>query len=124
VQIVETGDGREVPVALGQAAYRIVQEALTNVIRHANATTAVVTLDRGPDALTVTVRDNGQAAGELMAGNGIRGMRERATEWRGELTVSSSGRGPGTAVTAVLPLPQSTEPRSAEPQSPEVRADQ
>jgi signal transduction histidine kinase len=120
----ETGDGREVPVALGQAAYRIVQEALTNVIRHANATTAVVTLDRGPDALTVTVRDNGQAAGELMAGNGIRGMRERATEWRGELTVSSSGRGPGTAVTAVLPLPQSTEPRSAEPQSPEVRADQ
>ena len=124
VQIVETGDGREVPVALGQAAYRIVQEALTNVIRHANATTAVVTLDRGPDALTVTVRDNGQAAGELMAGNGIRGMRERASEWRGELTVSSSGRGPGTAVTAVLPLPQSTEPRSAEPQSPEVRADQ
>jgi signal transduction histidine kinase len=120
----ETGDGREVPVALGQAAYRIVQEALTNVIRHANATTAVVTLDRGPDALTVTVRDNGQAAGELMAGNCIRGMRERATEWRGELTVSSSGRGPGTAVTAVLPLPQSTEPRSAEPQSPEVRADQ
>jgi signal transduction histidine kinase len=118
----ETGDGREVPVALGQAAYRIVQEALTNVIRHANATTAVVTLDRGPDALTVTVRDNGHAAGELMAGNGIRGVRERATDWRGELTVSSSGRGP--AVTAVLPVPQSTEPRSAEPQSPEVRADQ
>jgi signal transduction histidine kinase len=111
-----------VPVALGQAAYRIVQEALTNVIRPANATTAVVTLDRGPDALTVTVRDNGQAAGELMAGNGIRGVRERATDWRGELTVSSSGRGP--AVTAVLPVPQSTEPRSAEPQSPEVRADQ
>ena len=124
VQIVETGDGREVPIALGQAAYRIVQEALTNVIRHANATTAVVTLDRSRDALTVTVRDNGQAAGELRAGNGIRGMRERAAEWGGELTVSSSGRGPGTVVTAVLPLPQSTEPRSAEPQSPEVRADQ
>ena len=124
VQIVETGDGRAVPIALGQAAYRIVQEALTNVIRHANATTAVATLDRSRDALTVTVRDNGQAAGELRAGNGIRGMRERAAEWGGELTVSSSGRGPGTVVTAVLPLPQSTEPRSAEPQSPEVRADQ
>jgi signal transduction histidine kinase len=40
VQIVETGDGREVPIALGQAAHRIVQEALTNVIRHANAATA------------------------------------------------------------------------------------
>jgi signal transduction histidine kinase len=63
-------------VALGQAAYRIVQEALTNIIRHASATTAVITLDRGPDALTVTVRDNGQSAGELIAGNGIRGMRE------------------------------------------------
>jgi signal transduction histidine kinase len=112
VRIVESGDGREVPEALGQTAYRIVQEALTNVIRHANATTAVITLDRGPDALTVTVRDNGQGASELSAGNGIRGMRERAAEWSGELTVTSSGRGAGTVVTAVLPWPRSREVRS------------
>jgi signal transduction histidine kinase len=122
VRIVETGGDREVPVALGQAAYRIVQEALTNIIRHASATTAVITLDRGPDALTVTVRDNGQSAGELIAGNGIRGMRERAVEWGGELTVTGSGRGAGTLVTAVLPLPQSTEPQSAYRQSAAVRS--
>jgi signal transduction histidine kinase len=121
VQIVESGDRREVPVALSQAAYRIVQEALTNVIRHANATTTMITLDRGPDALTVTVRDNGQGMGEIAAGNGIRGMTERAAEWGGELTVTSSGRGAGTVVTAVLPLPQSTEPHSEDPQSPDVR---
>lgn len=113
VRIVETGDGREVPVALGQTAYRIIQEALTNVIRHANAATAVITLDRGPDAFTVTVRDNGQGVGQLTSGNGIRGMRERAAEWGGELTVATSGRGAGTLVTAVLLWPQSADRQSA-----------
>jgi signal transduction histidine kinase len=48
VRIVEVGDQRDVPDELGRAAYRIVQEALTNVIRHANATKVTVTLDRGP----------------------------------------------------------------------------
>jgi signal transduction histidine kinase len=114
VRIVESGDTRDVPEALGQTAYRIVQEGLTNVIRHANATTAVITLDRGPDALTVTVRDNGQGAGQLAAGTGIRGMRERAAEWGGELTVTSSGLDAGTVVTAVLPWPQAAEVQSAE----------
>jgi signal transduction histidine kinase len=113
VRIVETGDGREVPVALGQTAYRIIQEALTNVIRHANAARAVITLDRGPDAFTVTVRDNGQGVGQLASGNGIRGMRERAAEWGGELTVATSGRGAGTLVTAVLLWPQSADRQSA-----------
>ncbi len=113
VRIVETGDGREVPVALGQTAYRIIQEALTNVIRHANAARAVITLDRGPDAFTVTVRDNGQGVGQLASGNGIRGMRERAAEWGGELTVAISGRGAGTLVTAVLLWPQSADRQSA-----------
>ena len=113
VRIVETGDGREMPVALGQTAYRIIQEALTNVIRHANAARAVITLDRGPDAFTVTVRDNGQGVGQLASGNGIRGMRERAAEWGGELTVATSGRGAGTLVTAVLLWPQSADRQSA-----------
>ena len=112
VQIVEAGGHREVPNALGLAAYRIVQEALTNIIRHANATTAVVTLERGRDALTVTVRDDGQGPAEYEIGNGIRGMRERAAEWGGQLTVTSSGRESGTVVTARLPWPQSAETRS------------
>ena len=112
VQIVEAGGHREVPNPLGLAAYRIVQEALTNIIRHANATTAIVTLERGRDALTVTVRDDGQGQAEYAIGNGIRGMRERAAEWGGQLTVTSSGRDSGTVVTATLPWPQSAETRS------------
>jgi MYXO-CTERM domain-containing protein len=117
VRIVESGDDRDVPIEVGQAAYRIVQEALTNVIRHASAATAVIMLDRGPYSLTVTVRDNGQGAGELVAGNGIRGMKERAAEWGGEVTVTSSDRGAGTVVTAVLPWPQSADPQFGEVQA-------
>jgi signal transduction histidine kinase len=106
VRIVESGDQRYVPDALGRVSYRIVQEALTNVIRHANAATVTVTLDRGPDALSITVRDDGQGAAEVVEGNGVRGMRERVTELGGQLDVTSTGRGAGTVVTAELPWPQ------------------
>jgi signal transduction histidine kinase len=112
VRIVELGDQRDMPDALGRAAYRIAQETLTNVIRHANATEVTVTLDRGPDALTMTVRDDGQGAAEVVEGNGVRGMRERAAELGGQLHVTSPGRGAGTVVTAMLPWPQPGEVRS------------
>jgi len=108
VRIAETGDPQEVPDALDQVVYRIVQEALTNIIRHANAASAVVTLDHGPDALTVIIRDEGRGAAKIVAGNGIRGMTERAAEWGGWLTVISPGPDAGTVVTAVLPWSQST----------------
>ena len=71
-----------------------------------------VTLDRGPDALTMTVRDDGQGAAEVVDGNGVRGMRERAAELGGQLQVTSAGRGAGTVVTAVLPWPERGEARS------------
>jgi signal transduction histidine kinase len=106
VRIVESGQQWDVPDALSRAAYRIVQEALTNVIRHANAAKVTVTLDRGPDALSITVRDDGQGAAEVVEGNGVRGMRERATELGGQLDVTSAGRGAGTVVNAELPWPQ------------------
>jgi signal transduction histidine kinase len=112
VRIVELGDQRDMPDALGRAAYRIAQETLTNVIRHANATEVTLTLDRGPDALTMTVRDDGQGAAEVVEGNGVRGMRERAAELGGQLHVTSLGRGAGTVVTAMLPWPQPGEVRS------------
>jgi signal transduction histidine kinase len=105
VRMFRTGESTEISEVLGQAAYRIVQEALTNVIRHANAARAEVTLDQRPDALIITVRDDGQGAAELCAGNGIRGMQERAAELGGHVTVTSPGRGAGTTVTAVLPWP-------------------
>jgi len=113
VRIIETGDGPAVPNPLGLAAYRIVQEAVTNIIRHANASTAVITLHRGRDAFTVTVQDNGQGAGEFEPGNGIRGMRERAAEWGGELVISSEAAA-GTVVTAMLPISEPAESPSAD----------
>jgi signal transduction histidine kinase len=112
VRIVEAGERRDVPDALGRAAYRIVQEALTNVIWHANAATVTVTLDRRPDSLTITVSDDGQGAANVVEGNGIRGMRERAAELGGQLDLTSPGRGAGMIVTVVLPWPQSTETRT------------
>jgi signal transduction histidine kinase len=112
VRIVYTGSDRQVSHELGQAVYRVVQEALTNIIKHANATKAVVALDRGPDALRVTVRDNGQGRTGLTPGNGIRGMSERAAEWGGQLSVTSPGPGAGTVVTAVLPWPNCAEAES------------
>jgi signal transduction histidine kinase len=61
VRIVESGQQWDVPDALSRAAYRIVQEALTNVIRHANVTNVTVTLDRGPDAFSLTSATMGRA---------------------------------------------------------------
>jgi signal transduction histidine kinase len=71
-----------------------------------------VTLDRRPDSLTITVSDDGQGAANVVEGNGIRGMRERAAELGGQLDLTSPGRGAGMIVTVMLPWPQSTETRT------------
>ncbi len=83
------------------AAYRIAQEALTNVVRHAGATRAVVSVERLGDELLLTVDDDGTgAAGE--PGSGILGMHERAALLGGSVELGPSPRG-GTRVTAHLP---------------------
>ncbi|WP_448004005.1 sensor histidine kinase [Agromyces bauzanensis] len=84
------------------AAYRIVQEALTNVVRHAHATHAVVALERLDDELLVTVDDDGRGPRGAEEGTGILGMRERAALLGGSVEISPSARG-GTRVTARLP---------------------
>jgi len=90
------------PKPVDLAAYRIVQEALTNVRRHAGARTTVVRIRDG-EQLTIEVLDDGRggAAGE---GNGIVGMRERATALGGTLDAGPRPTG-GFAVRASLPLP-------------------
>ncbi|GAA1994469.1 sensor histidine kinase [Kitasatospora viridis] len=107
VELRTAGDARELPAGVGLAAFRIVQEALTNVIRHSAARSAEVLLDwSAPDALTVRVTDPGPAAQPEPAepaggGNGLPGMRERCAALGGELTA-----GPwqgGFRVTARLP---------------------
>jgi signal transduction histidine kinase len=99
------------PAAAEVAAYRIVTEAVTNVVRHARATRCRVTLETTPGLLRLVVEDDGvglDASGDgisespLAGGNGMHTMRERAEEMRGVLDVRSDG---GTRVTAELPVP-------------------
>ncbi len=99
------GDQRSLPTAVELAAFRIVQEAITNVIRHAEATTAEIVLGYGEAALEVQVDDDGRG-GVVEAetsGSGIRGMRERASALHGSLAVGPSPLG-GIQVRARLPL--------------------
>lgn len=90
------------PSATQTAAYRIAQEALTNVVRHSAASHATVTVDRYADELVLTVADDG---GGIPSGTpeqgGLRGMRERAELAGGTIEVASSPR--GTTVVARLP---------------------
>jgi signal transduction histidine kinase len=88
-----TGRPRVLPAALELAAYRIVQEAVTNIVRHAHASRATVDVDYGDSVLTVRIEDDGTGARSvqnLKEGNGIGGMRERARALGGELEVQAS----------------------------------
>ena len=104
IDVVRTDDRREpLPAAVDQAAFRIVQEALTNVIRHAGDARAAIRVDRGPEALVVEVADDGPATAVPEEGNGIRGMRERAASLGGDVVLAPGARG-GLVVRARLPL--------------------
>jgi two-component system sensor histidine kinase UhpB len=86
------------------AVYRIAQEALTNVMRHSEATDVTFSLACGDDELVLSVRDNGRGLREgLREGGGLAGMRERAMLIGADLQVESSAGG-GVSVTLRLPL--------------------
>ena len=99
------GRPRAVPAAIDLAAYRIVQEALTNVVRHAGAATATVRVLYADDDLSVEVDDDGRGRGDgtAGAGRGIAGMRERVASLGGELEAGPNRDG-GFRVVARLPL--------------------
>jgi signal transduction histidine kinase len=104
VQVTFRGAARPLPAGVDLAAYRIVQEALTNVRRHAGTgATAEVTIDYRPQQLVMQVDDTGAGRAPAAAGNGIGGMRERATTLGGSLTVGPRPGG-GWQVRAELPL--------------------
>ncbi|MFD9561411.1 histidine kinase [Streptomyces sp. NPDC059994] len=105
VETATTGSPRALPPGADLAAFRIVQEALTNVVRHSGSRAARVVLDYAPDVLEVRVDDDGPAgpgnAGG--SGNGLIGMRERAAALGGTIEAGPRPDG-GFRVVARLPL--------------------
>jgi signal transduction histidine kinase len=89
------------PPSVDLAAYRIIQEALTNITRHASAHTACIRLVYTENTVGIQIADDG-TGGEVVPGNGIRGMTERAQAAGG--TVQVEGGPGGVTVTATLPL--------------------
>jgi signal transduction histidine kinase len=100
---VRADDGVELPAAVEVAAFRIVQEALTNVVRHAAAATCQVRVEVGPEDVGVEVTDDGRGLpDDVRAGVGLHSMRERAAEMGGECRIEPAPGG-GTRVLARLP---------------------
>jgi signal transduction histidine kinase len=107
VELTVHGTARPLSPGVGLAAYRIVQEALTNVVKHAHTTQAQVAVTYHDDAVSVEVTDDGRGApaGAVPArpGHGIAGMRERAGLYGGEFHAGPLP-GRGFRVAARLPL--------------------
>jgi signal transduction histidine kinase len=102
--VVVDGAPRELEPMLDQSAYRIVQEAVTNVVKHADRAPTTVTLGYGDRALELTIADEGEAGMLNHRGHGIVGMRERAELFGGKLEAGPRD-GRGFQVRAVLPYP-------------------
>ncbi|WP_344506530.1 sensor histidine kinase [Dactylosporangium maewongense] len=125
VDLAVTGDPRPLGAGLELTVYRIVQEALTNVIRHAAATRARVSVAYTGAEVTVEVTDDGRGAEEVLDpaadGHGLSGMRERAALFGGTLSTASPPLG-GFMVRAALPIPADAVPDAAARARPGVPA--
>jgi signal transduction histidine kinase len=109
-QLTVHGSARPLPAAVDLAAYRIIQEALTNVLRHARARKVQLDLSYEPAQVVIRIHDDGPAAspGQDGAngkdGHGISGMRERALALSGQFTAGPHPDG-GFQVRCALPIP-------------------
>jgi signal transduction histidine kinase len=105
-RVVVLGHPRQVPVEVDRAGFRIVQESLTNALRHSGSAKAFVYVAYEPNRLVLTIEDYGTGrptgSGQAEPGNGIRGMRERAERLGGEFHAGSRPGG-GFRVTARFP---------------------
>ena len=103
VDVVIDGDPRALPPGIDLVAYRVVQEALTNALKHAGAARAEVSIRYGATALEVSVVNDGHVASNGGGGHGIVGMRERVALYGGAFEAGPR-RGGGYSVRARLPL--------------------
>jgi signal transduction histidine kinase len=104
VELTVEGQPRRLPPGVDRSAYRIVQEGLTNTLKHAGPAHATVTLRYGDRALELEVLDDGRGSGDADgSGFGLVGMRERAALYGGELDAGARPGG-GYALRARLPL--------------------
>ncbi|MFD7712703.1 sensor histidine kinase [Streptomyces sp. NPDC059786] len=106
VELTVTGPPRPLPPGLELAAYRVVQEALTNTVKHASGASAAVTVEYGPERLRVEVNDTGGQPGAGAAtgnGRGLIGLRERLAVYDGTLATGRRLTG-GYRVEALIPL--------------------
>jgi signal transduction histidine kinase len=107
VRVETIGQAHDLPAAVDLAAYRVVQESLTNVLRHAGAATAMVRLTYMPGELSVEVSDTGGGVDGFAEGLGIAGMRERVSALGGAFAagpIAGASAGGGFRVHASLPL--------------------
>jgi signal transduction histidine kinase len=106
---IALADDRRLNTDLESCLYRVAQEALTNVIKHAHATHVTLTLTDHHDHLTLTITDNGHGLHDHHPdhGWGIIGMRERLAQHHGHLTITPTPHG-GTTLTATIPTPHTT----------------
>ncbi|MFJ3669804.1 sensor histidine kinase [Streptomyces sp. NPDC090106] len=102
VRLTASGEPAPLPADTDVAAYRVVQEALTNTVKHAYASSATVELDWTEETLTLTVTDDGRGPVTPGGGHGLIGIRERAAACGGD---ARSGRGPDGGFRVVVRLP-------------------
>jgi signal transduction histidine kinase len=107
VELHVEGTPRPLPIGVDLSAYRVVQEGLTNALKHAAESAAVVTLRYGERELAVEVTDDGTVAHDATGGHGLIGMRERVGIFGGSFEAGPR-EGGGFAVRALLPLEGTT----------------
>ena len=104
VRLHVDGDGSQLPRAVDLSAYRIIQEGLTNVLKHAHASHADVTVHYGMNDVRIEVRDDGRGASTTDGlGHGLVGMRERVKIYGGEMRTGTAAGG-GFVLDTRLPL--------------------